>query len=268
MIHFFRKNNYFKFMIPGFDLFFVRNKKRVADNIIFDKTISLTFGDEECEELSSYRRSLVNSDMEWTDNIYKQLRVLNFQQNVELAVENNPLGDFVELGVWKGLAADMMIEKLMKLNVNPRIVLADSFEGGLSEKSGEDLNLRSVQTKKQIADEKNQFFSTQSHLERVTSRYTNKKIIPGWLPESIVDLEFPNGISFIHFDLDLYSPTLKSFDFLWGFVLTGGVITFDDYNSAQFPGVTRAVDEVYTKYRDEISFFYKVPFGSAFMVKA
>ena len=267
MFNFSRIHGCFKLMIPGFDLFLVRNKNKIADNVIFDKTISLSFGLEECEELSSYKRSLVNSDMEWTDNIYKQLRVLNFQQNVELAVGNNPLGDFVELGVWKGLSADIMIDKLMKLNIHPRVILADSFEGGLSEKSDQDLNLRSVQTKKEIGDEKNQFFSTQSHVEKVTSRYINKEIIPGWLPQSIYGLQFPNGISFIHFDLDLYSPTLECFDFLWGFVVSGGVITFDDYDSAQFPGVTRAVDEVYAKYRDEIYIFYKVPFGSAFMVK-
>ena len=74
MFNFSRIHGCFKLMIPGFDLFLVRNKNKVADNVIFDKTISISFGLEECEELSSYKRSLVNSDMEWTDNIYKQLR--------------------------------------------------------------------------------------------------------------------------------------------------------------------------------------------------
>jgi len=267
MFSFIKINNYFKLIIPGYEFFLVKNKGNIANNIIFDKTISLSFGRPECEDLTLYQKSLSNSDMEWTDNIYKQLRVLNFLQNLDFAIQHNPSGDFVELGVWKGLSADMIIKKLINSNINPRVVLADSFEGGLSEKNQQDTNVRSHQTTTEIINEKNQFYSTQSHLEKVTEDYSNKLIIPGWLPMSLNDVAFSRGISFIHFDLDLYQPTIESLKSLWIHVLHNGVITFDDYNSAQFPGVTKAVDEFYEQHKHEVLFFYKVPFGSAFIVK-
>lgn len=49
--------------------------------------------------------------------------------------------------------------------------------------------------------------------------------------------------SLVHFDCDLYRPTRAALESLWERVTRGGVLIFDEYAIADWPGETRAVDE-------------------------
>ena len=55
-------------------------------------------------------------------------------------------------------------------------------------------------------------------------------------PETIVALAY--------FDLDLYAPTRASLEMILPHVPRGGILVFDELNSREFPGETRAVREV------------------------
>lgn len=46
----------------------------------------------------------------------------------------------------------------------------------------------------------------------------------------------------LHFDLDLYAPTLKTLNFLGPLVVTGGVVIFDEYGIPPWEGKSKAVD--------------------------
>ena len=49
--------------------------------------------------------------------------------------------------------------------------------------------------------------------------------------------------SLVHFDCDLYAPTKAALNALWNKVSRGGVVIFDEYAIADWPGETAAVDE-------------------------
>ena len=49
--------------------------------------------------------------------------------------------------------------------------------------------------------------------------------------------------SLVHFDCDLYAPTKAALNALWSKVSRGGVVIFDEYAIADWPGETAAVDE-------------------------
>jgi hypothetical protein len=63
------------------------------------------------------------------------------------------------------------------------------------------------------------------------------------LPEYLV--RHPETIlALAYFDLDLYAPTRASLEMILPHVPRGGIIVFDELNSRDFPGETRAMREV------------------------
>ncbi|MBF0144053.1 MAG: class I SAM-dependent methyltransferase [Magnetococcales bacterium] len=52
-------------------------------------------------------------------------------------------------------------------------------------------------------------------------------------------------ISLLHFDCDLYRPTLVALEHFWERVVTGGVVLFDEYGLRPWEGESRAVDEFF-----------------------
>lgn len=71
--------------------------------------------------------------------------------------------------------------------------------------------------------------------------------------------------SFVFIDVDLYEPTLASFEFFYPRITKGGIVVFDDYGCIQFVGAKRAIDECVSKYTKEI--FLPLPLGQAFLIK-
>lgn len=52
-------------------------------------------------------------------------------------------------------------------------------------------------------------------------------------------------ISLLHFDCDLYKPTLAGLEALWPLVVDGGVVLFDEYGIAPWEGESKAVDQFF-----------------------
>lgn len=72
------------------------------------------------------------------------------------------------------------------------------------------------------------------------------KLIDGQIESSVPQFVHDNpGVRFslLHFDCDLYAPTRKALDSLWPCVTRGGMLLFDEYAIADWPGESRAVDE-------------------------
>ena len=258
----------FKVSVFGIEAFFIRNRDDRADNRVINLNHSETFFPSISEDLKLYREALEISGMQWTDNVYKQLRVLSFLQLVREGVKRNPSGSFLELGVWKGLSA-FMIGKVIRdeFGSTQKIILVDSFEGGLSDKSAHDANLVYDQNTQEILAEKMQFSSSRSETQSVMVAFDNVEIIEGWVPDVLEQIDKTEDFAFIHFDMDLYEPTIGSLEALWDRVQSRGILVFDDYNSTQFPGVTRAVEDFVEIREDEIDLFYEVPFGSSWIIK-
>lgn len=64
----------------------------------------------------------------------------------------------------------------------------------------------------------------------------------GFFPDTFKgceDLRF----AFVSIDADLYAPTAAALPLFWDRLSAGGAIMIHDYNSTQFRGVRRAVDD-------------------------
>ena len=53
-------------------------------------------------------------------------------------------------------------------------------------------------------------------------------------------------ISLLHFDCDVYRPTLRALEKLWPLVVPGGVVLFDEYAIPPWEGESRAIDEFFS----------------------
>jgi len=75
------------------------------------------------------------------------------------------------------------------------------------------------------------------------------KLVDGQIEDTVPRFVKDNpGVRFslIHFDCDLYAPTKAALEALWPRVCRGGVVLFDEYAIADWPGESRAVDEFFT----------------------
>lgn len=69
------------------------------------------------------------------------------------------------------------------------------------------------------------------------------RLIKGWFNETL--LEYDGKIALLHLDCDLYDSYKISLELLYSKVQPGGVIMFDEYNDARWPGATKAINEFF-----------------------
>lgn len=73
-------------------------------------------------------------------------------------------------------------------------------------------------------------------------------------------------ICLLHFDCDMYSPTMTGLKYLWPLVVPGGVVLFDEYGIRPWEGESKAVDEFFGgKYK--IRRFDWAPNPGGFIIK-
>ncbi len=75
-------------------------------------------------------------------------------------------------------------------------------------------------------------------MQRGLAPFPGIAYFPGWIPEAFAP-DNPNRYRFVHVDVDLYQPTLDSFEYFWPRLVPGGTMVCDDYN---WPGAKRAVE--------------------------
>ena len=175
-------------------------------------------------------------------------RMKNLREILKLTT--NLDGDYLEFGVYTGRSSKIICEFIDDKKTSQKFYGFDSFKG-LSEPSKKDGNYwenSDLSTSKKMAEEKLKDFS-----------FAN--LIEGWLPDSLQGL-ISDKIAFVHFDLDLYEPTIQTLSLIYDKIVNGGVIVFDDYGFETCPGVTQAVNEFFNK--DEI---INLASGGTFIVK-
>lgn len=172
-----------------------------------------------------------------TDQISKPaLRVVLSELEAVLAA--GVYGDVAEFGCYKGTTT-LFMRRLMdcygQTNLR-RLYAYDSFEGlpaktnldnsGVGEEFREGELLIS---KKQLLTEFNK-----AHLQPPI-------VYKGWFSE-LSSERLPHTIAFAFLDGDFYESIYDSLSLVWPRLVTGGVITIDDYQRAALPGVERAVE--------------------------
>ncbi len=140
-----------------------------------------------------------------------------------------------ELGVYQGEFA----EELNRMFPKKTLYLFDTFTGF------DQRDIGSADGKRAKAGD----FSDTS-AEAVLSRMpypAQIRMKKGYFPESLSQMneeEQRERYALVSLDTDLYQPTLAGLEYFYPRMVPGGYIILDDYNSPQFPGVAKAVQEL------------------------
>ena len=186
-------------------------------------------------------KNTISKELQKLEKKYSdKTRFYNFWFQIERIRENNIIGAFAELGVYKGETA-MLIHKMAP---NKKLYLFDTFEGF----ENADLKLENSNdkkySKKEFADTSaesvSKYLGTDEHIH----------IIQGYFPESTVNLK-EEKYAFVHIDADLYKPTIEALSYFYSRLSSGGVIIIHDYNH-NWAGVRKAVDEFKAKISEPI----------------
>jgi hypothetical protein len=174
-----------------------------------------------------------------------------FKQTLEVP------GDIAELGVFRGLGLMTWANLLESYCIGDRTKTVYGFDNwqGFTDLSREDGKQES-DVQKVVGG-----FSPQNYFDELNDAIAifdqdrfvpwkpRVKLIRGNIEDTIpVFINENPGIRFslIHFDCDLYRPTKVALDHFWHKLSRGGIMLFDEYSIAQWPGETQAVDEFFS----------------------
>lgn len=192
-----------------------------------------------------------DQNVENINDTFHLARLKNLSELIKLTKDIE--GDYIELGVHKGESAKFICDFIKKNKKNTRFYGYDSFEGLPEPNVSLDGNYW----------RKGDFDISIEVAKKTLGEYTFVNLVEGFLPETLKYVEL-NKIAFIHFDLDLYSPTASTLQFLYPKLATGGVALFDDYGFSTSPGVTQAVNEFLFDKNEEI---INLSAGGSFFIK-
>jgi hypothetical protein len=186
----------------------------------------------------------------------KRILVTRFLAHYELFRMTTDLpGSIVELGVSRGVSFfsfHKFLEIFCPTDTAKKVFGFDTFEGlnDFSEKDGKSAG--DATTDKQLggwsaADGGAEVFRLASlyNCDNILAR-ERCRVIKGRVQDTLPVFlsEMPGlRISLLHFDLDLYEPTLFALELLWDLVVPGGVVVLDEYGLPPWGGEAAAFDE-------------------------
>ena len=157
-------------------------------------------------------------------------------------------------------------------NYNRKIIGFDTFEG-----------FKNTSSKNDGAHEiiKDGAFSVtenyETYLENLMTIHQNEsplnhikkfEILKGDAPLKLKDYLQKNPqtiIAFVHFDFDIYKPTVDCLNLIKPHLVKGSIVSFDELNDPNFPGETKAVNEVFGLNNIELKRFSACPMQSYFI---
>jgi O-methyltransferase len=162
-------------------------------------------------------------------NSFRRQALINEIKEIE---RKKVVGDFLELGVFKGFSAYTM---LVYGGNHRRYFGFDTFAGLSSPKP----DIDGTHWKKGDLS-----FSEKEAISKLRPFGDRVTLIEGEIP-AVFQIEPMQGQKFalVHVDLDLYEPTKAALEFGWHRLSYGGSLVCDDYGFETCPGATRAVEE-------------------------
>ncbi len=197
--------------------------------------------DEIIKDLGTFSRRMYMSRVLGHFEIYKKVTDLP--------------GDVVELGVYKGETL-LNFAKFMEI-LNPgdrskRVIGFDHWKGlrnftehdGFSPEKGNHEGGWSPEGFEDTLLELIALF----HEDSFVPRKPRIELVNGDIRTSVFDYVEKNPglrISLLHFDCDMYEPTLAGLKALYERVVTGGIVLFDEFGIREWAGESKAVDEFF-----------------------
>jgi len=162
----------------------------------------------------------------------------------QLARRCSELGDFAEVGVYRGGTA-----RLIAKCTNRPVHLFDTF-AGMPDTDPE----KDVHRAGEFAD------TSLEDVKEFLKDLSNVRYYKGRFPHNVPFAR--NEYGFVHVDVDVYQSAKDACRYFYPQLVPSGVIIFDDYGFPQCDGVRQAVDESFDK-RDVIY----LPTGQALVTK-
>ena len=210
-----------------------------------------------------YNIALQKSQNEKSDNIEKKIRFNYLIQLAEKILSKKKVYNFVECGCWKGHSSFILATLIAQSKKKIKFHIFDSFRG-LSKITKSDSELYKV-NKKQKKNVRDQFISNEDFIKKhVLKNFKFCKTYAGWIPSRFEEIK-NEKFSFVHIDVDLYEPTMKSLEFFFPRLVKGGIIVCDDYNSNIFNGAKKAWDKYFKNIK--FDYFFHNPLGGCFLIK-
>lgn len=213
-------------------IFFLKNKNNKF-NYSFNNNLNNNI--KNLSKLSFLKENMINN-MNTPNQLQTTIKYLNKTLKKKIP------GDIVELGCYDGgttifFRMLLNIYKNTDINCDKKIHVYDSFEGlpeiSHFDKSKTERQFNKGDCKTNITNLKNNFISRNLKLPII-----NK----GWF-KNIPDKKYPKKISFAHFDGDLYSSIMDSFNKVYHKMSKGGIIMVDDFKWDVLPGVAKACED-------------------------
>jgi hypothetical protein len=165
-------------------------------------------------------------------------------------------GSIVELGVSRGVSFftwHKLLEVICPTDTSKKVYGFDSFEGltDFTDKDGvagatDHANDKQEQGWSAAKVEAEIFALCElANRDNVLAR-ERSRLIKGRIQDTLEPfLQATPGlrISLLHFDMDLYDPTLYALERLWDLVVPGGLVVFDEYGIPPWGGEATAFDE-------------------------
>ena len=187
-------------------------------------------------------------------------------------------GDIVELGVYRGATLFSWANFMEIRNMGDRqkkVIGFDNFEGfgkldrkdgaasaGVGKKSG---GFDAGAFEEQLRDSVRIFDA-----DRFIPYKPKIVLVKGDVEKTVPAFVKKNPglrISLLHFDVDLYRPTLVGLNHLWPLVVRGGIVLFDEYGIQPWEGESRAVDEFFSGQKVRIERLDWCPNPGGYIVK-
>jgi O-methyltransferase len=205
----------------------------------FDRDVS----DIDPTLLVYYKRALLitKSSAKPLRRVYRQTSLVELLRTT-ISID----GAIAECGCARGMSSMQMAFSIAASNTDwrgERFYICDSFQG-LSEPSAEDLDMRGMARAEAKRVMSMTFAGSMAYsFEKISklmwSQFPALSLHKGWIPEVFNGLP-ETAYRFVNVDVDLYAPTLASFEYFYPRLAKGGVIVTDDYN---WPGGRKAIEE-------------------------
>lgn len=146
-------------------------------------------------------------------------------------------GALIEIGVWRGGSGAIIAKKAKSVGIPDPVYLCDTFSGVV--KAGtEDVTFykggEHADTSRELVE----------RLAHDTLGLSNVIVLKGIFPDETAHLIPSRQFRFCHLDVDTYQSAKDIVEWIWGKLVIGGMIVFDDYGFKYCEGVTKYVEEL------------------------
>jgi hypothetical protein len=153
-------------------------------------------------------------------------------------------GDVIECGVYRGNTTRLMGRRMRDIAPSKTLFACDSFEGFPQDRIL-DADLGPFRFRFKIRRKFRHASDVPQRLMQFFNAYrVNGCVVKGFFSDTLPKLR-PRKYCFMFIDCDLYESHLDCLNVLYEQLVPGGIVVFDDYAEAKWPGASRSVDEFF-----------------------